>query len=122
MSTYIPSENGVHIVRLGLCFGLILCGGTLVVTLHPYPFTPATPPPLKSFPSISLENRAYVLLLPRVFWFGPMLGGVLATLVWEGILRPAQPVQPPVQPERKNILEAHTVRLSGSMSSATREA
>ena len=112
----------MHIVRLVLCFGLILCGGTLVVTLHPYPFTPATPPPLKSFPSISLENRAYVLLLPRVFWSGPMLGGVLATLVWEGILRPAQPVHPTMRPAHKNILEARTVCLGGSMASVTGEA
>ncbi|CAN0185408.1 unnamed protein product, partial [Discosporangium mesarthrocarpum] len=28
-----------------------------------------------------------------VFWIGPLLGGVLATLVWEAILRPQHPVE-----------------------------
>eukprot|EP00904_Undaria_pinnatifida_P002901 jgi/Undpi1/12611/HiC_scaffold_6.g02280.m1 len=40
-----------------------------------------------------------------VFWLGPMLGGVLAALVWEAILRPAQPAQHAVQPEPKELLE-----------------
>ncbi|CAM9120646.1 unnamed protein product [Ascophyllum nodosum] len=30
--------------------------------------------------------------LCRVFWIGPLLGGVLATVMWEAILRPEQPV------------------------------
>lgn len=64
-----------------------------------------------------------MFFFPRVFWLGPLLGGVLATLVWEGILRPAQPtMQPTVQPRDKNLLEARTVCLSGSMSSVTRGA
>ncbi|CAN0451564.1 unnamed protein product, partial [Laminaria digitata] len=31
---------------------------------------------------------ALIFVYNRVFWFGPMVGGVLATLVWESILRP----------------------------------
>lgn len=30
--------------------------------------------------------------LSRVFWFGPLIGGALAPVVWEAILRPEQPV------------------------------
>lgn len=47
----------------------------------------------------------YLFLVLRVFWLGPMLGGVLAALVWEAILRPAQPAQHAVQPEPKELLE-----------------
>ena len=87
---------------------------------------PSPAPSLKRLPVVPLLetwNHAYVFLFPRVFWFGPLLGGVLATFVWEGILRPAQPtVQPTVQPGLKNMLEARTVCLSGSMSSVTRGA
>ncbi|CAM9465452.1 unnamed protein product [Laminaria digitata] len=39
-----------------------------------------------------------------VFWVGPMLGGALATIVWEAILRPEQPVS-----QQKAIVEAGTV-------------
>ncbi|CAM9120088.1 unnamed protein product [Ascophyllum nodosum] len=39
-----------------------------------------------------------------VFWIGPLLGGVLATVVWETILRPDQPVE-----SQKPIVQASTV-------------
>lgn len=41
----------------------------------------------------------------RVFWVGPLLGGVLGTVVWEAVLRPDQPVEE----ETKTIVQAATV-------------
>eukprot|EP00903_Cladosiphon_okamuranus_P015435 g14256.t1 len=40
-----------------------------------------------------------------VFWAGPLLGGVLGTVVWEAVLRPDQPVVE----ETKTIVQAATV-------------
>ncbi|CAM9677662.1 unnamed protein product [Pylaiella littoralis] len=40
-----------------------------------------------------------------VFWLGPLLGGVLATVVWEAVLRPDQAVVE----EQKQIIQAATV-------------
>lgn len=40
----------------------------------------------------------------RVFWLGPLLGGVLATVVWEAILRPDQVVE-----EEKHLVQASSV-------------
>lgn len=31
----------------------------------------------------------------RVFWCGPLLGGVLAAVIWEVSIRPEQPFGPP---------------------------
>lgn len=39
-----------------------------------------------------------------VFWAGPLIGGILAALVWEAVLRPEQPVAP----QDKNIVQAGT--------------
>lgn len=41
----------------------------------------------------------------RVFWVGPLLGGVLGTVVWEAVLRPDQPVVE----ESKPIVQATSV-------------
>ncbi|CAM9492968.1 unnamed protein product [Ascophyllum nodosum] len=42
-----------------------------------------------------------------VFWAGPLVGGALATIVWETILRPAQPVES--ASSGKEIVQAGTV-------------
>lgn len=79
--------------------------------VYPCPLLPTALPLLPYLsalaPLLSTSRTATVvpLFVRRVFWVGPLLGGALATVVWEGILRPEQPVSP----QDKRIVEAGTV-------------
>lgn len=39
-----------------------------------------------------MTTEFWLFPVQRVFWIGPLFGGVLAAVAWEGVLRPEQPV------------------------------
>lgn len=47
------------------------------------------------FAAYFCERRCSPRPYVRVFWFGPMLGGALGTVVWEAILRPDPVIEDP---------------------------